>query len=101
MNQIQNETAFLKRLLVKKELRRMNKEEQKLKEYEKYLKEEAKKFRLTDEDLGNLYDCMWIMDTPPEIQQDFRETLKINNMDKWFHDLRDRLERVVVPELQT
>jgi len=76
-----------------------NKEEQKLKEYKKYLKEEAKKFKLTDEDLGNLYDCMWMMDTPKEINQDFRGTLKINNMDKWFNDLRNRLERVVVPEI--
>jgi len=73
-------------------------EEIKLEKYKKYLKEEAKKFRLTDEDLGNLYDCMWMMDTPKEINQDFKETLKINKMDKWFYDLRNRLEKVVVPE---
>ena len=75
------------------------KEKLKLEKYEKYLKEEAEKFRLTDEDLGNLYDCMWIMDTPKEINQDFRGTLKVNNMFEWFYDLRNRIEEIVVPEI--
>ncbi len=82
-------------------VRIMDKEEkEKIEKYRKYLKQEAEKFRLTSEDLGNLYDCMWMMDTPNEIHQDFRKTLKLNKMDKWFHDLMNRLERVVVPELK-
>jgi len=71
----------------------------KLKEYEKYLKEEADKFRLTSEDLGNLFDCMFMMNTPKEIGQDFGGTLKLNNMDKWYKDFHKRIEKVVVPEL--
>jgi len=75
------------------------KEKLKLEKYKKYLKEEAKKFRLTDDDLGNLYDCMWMMDTPKEINQDFQGTLKVNNMFEWFHNLRNRIEEIVVPEI--
>ena len=75
------------------------KENLKLEKYKIYLKEEAKKFRLTEKDLGNLYDCMWMMDTPKEINQDFQGTLKTNNMFEWFHDLRNRIEEIVVPEI--
>jgi len=74
-------------------------EKLKIKRYEEYLKVEAEKFRLTDEDLSNLYDCMRMMDTPKEINQDFRGTLKLNKIDKWFYDLRNRIERIVIPEL--
>jgi len=69
-----------------------------LKKYEKYLKKEAEKFKLTDEDLENLYDLMFIVDIPKEINQDFKKTLKINNMDEWFYDLRNRLEKIVAPK---
>ena len=73
--------------------------EKTIKEYKKYLDEEASKFRLTAEDLGNLFDLQFMIDTPKEVQQDFFGTLKLNNMDKWFTDFFKRIEKIVIPEL--
>lgn len=67
-----------------------------LKKYIKYLEIQAKKFRLSKEDLSNLYDLMNIVDNPPEIDIDFRKTLKMNKMDKWFYKLRGRIEDIVI-----
>ena len=76
-----------------------NEEEKKLEEYKKYLDEEAEKFRLTAKDLGNLFDLQFMVDTPKEVRQDFWETLRLNNMDKWFTDFFKRVENIVIPEL--
>ena len=75
------------------------KELDKLEKYKKYLGIEAEKFRLTAEDLGNLFDLFFMVDTPKEIQQDFKGTLKLNKMDKWFYDFHRRVEEIVIPEL--
>jgi hypothetical protein len=75
------------------------KKSEELKKYVKYLKEEAKKFRLTHQDLSNLYDLFYIVDCPYEIQIDFRKTLEINKMNKWFDDFHMRVEEIVIPEL--
>jgi hypothetical protein len=37
-----------------------------------------------------------MVDTPSEIDMDFRKTLKMNNMDKWFYDFQDRIEEAVL-----
>lgn len=73
--------------------------EKEMKEYKKRIKREAKKFKLTSTDLSNLYDLFYMVDTPPEISMDFRKTLKINNMDKWFNDFHIRIEKIIIPEL--
>ena len=70
-----------------------------LRKYKEYLKIESKKFKLTEEDLGNLYDLFFIIDTPKEINQDFMGTLKLNHLDKWFHNFHERIEKIVIPEL--
>jgi hypothetical protein len=65
-------------------------------EYEEHLRLEAEKFKLTAEDLSNLFDLFFMVDTPSEIDMDFRKTLKMNNMDKWFYDFQDRIEEAVL-----
>jgi hypothetical protein len=70
----------------------------------KYLKKRdalAKKLRLTGEDLANLYDLLYIADTPREIPFEFRATLKANNLFEWYKKLFEKVERIVVPELYT
>jgi len=68
-------------------------------DYKKHLKEEAEKFRLSSDDLSNLYDLLNIADTPKEIEMDFRGTLKTNNLDKWFKTFLNKIEKIVVPEI--
>jgi hypothetical protein len=68
--------------------------------YRKYLDKEAEKFKLTREDLSNLYDLFYMADNPPELNIDFKETLKLNKMDKWFYNFHRRIEDVVIPELK-
>ena len=70
-----------------------------MKEYNEHLVRESKKFRLTVEDLGNLFDLFFMIDNPPEFNIDFRKTLKINKMDKWFYKFHERIEEIVIPEL--
>lgn len=74
-------------------------EKEELKEYKEHLKREADKFKMSAEDLANLYDLMEIADTPSEIDFDFKITLKENKMLGWFKGFRERVERIVVPEL--
>lgn len=65
----------------------------KLKEYKEYLLKEAEKFRLTIEDLSNLYDLFYM------VEDGSYETIKLNKMQKWFHKFHQRIERIVIPEL--
>jgi len=65
-----------------------------MKKYKDYLKREAKKFKLTSEDLSNLYDFIYMID---DITFD---TLKLNKMDKWLFNLQHRIEKVIIPELK-
>lgn len=62
-----------------------------MKKYFKYLDREAKKFRLTQEDLSNLYDLFYMIES--------NETLKLNKMDKWADEFHQRIEKIVIPEL--
>ena len=64
-----------------------------LEKYKKYLNEEGSKFKLTGDDLSNLFDLHFI------ICEECKETLKINKMDKWFKDFFHSIEYIVVPEL--
>jgi hypothetical protein len=66
----------------------------------KFLEKEAKKFRLTVEDLHNLYDLLHIVDTPVEIHQDIQGTLKLNKMYEWVIRLRQRIEDLVIREIK-
>ena len=70
-----------------------------LEKYKKYLNEEGSKFKLTGDDLSNLFDLHFIVDTPKEVHQDFFETLKLNKMDEWFKDFFGRIENIILPEL--
>ena len=63
-----------------------------LKEYRKYLDKEAKKFKLTREDLSNLFDMFYMLD------DDTYRTIKLNKMGKWFNKFRERIEEIVIPE---
>ncbi|KKN35384.1 hypothetical protein LCGC14_0784110 [marine sediment metagenome] len=63
-----------------------------LKEYRKYLDKEAKKFKLTQEDLSNLFDMFYMLD------DDTYRTIKLNKMGKWFNKFRERIEEIVIPE---
>jgi len=69
------------------------KERENLKKYLEHLKEESKKFILTSEDLGNLFDLSSM------IGNDVYETLKLNNMDKWFDNFFQKIEKIILPEL--
>jgi hypothetical protein len=54
-----------------------------------------KEFKFTEEDLHNLYDVLDIA-TLSEI---FKDTLKLNKLDKWFWSFFNRLDAVVIPEI--
>lgn len=69
-----------------------------LKEYSKYLEEEAEKFRLDADDLSNLYDFMHMAETPSQLNIDLKETLKLNKMDKWYNKFFMRIEKIVITE---
>jgi len=64
-----------------------------LSKYRKYLDKEAKKFKISAEDLSNLYDCFYMID------DDTYQTFKLNKMKDWFDNLFMRIEKIVVPEL--
>jgi len=51
-------------------------------------------FELTNEDLHNLFDYFMMTDLIP-----ISDTLKLNNMDKWYDDFITRLGKKAVPEL--
>lgn len=65
-----------------------------LAEYDKEIRKKAKKFKIKPEDFHNLYDLFWITDG----FKDVTDTLKINNMDKWFYNFTARVERVLFSE---
>ena len=67
--------------------------EKKIEEYKKYLDEEALKFKLTAEDLGNLFDLHTM------VGNDVYKTLELNGLDKWFDDFFQKIEYIVIPEL--
>ncbi len=62
----------------------------------------AKKFKLSVEDIHNIYDIFWIIDTPFEIQKkmkiDFRKTLKMNGLLKWYRNFFQRLDDICLEE---
>lgn len=66
------------------------------KQYERKLNKTAKEFRLTALDLSNLYDLMDMADCPDEIHISMRRTIKLNKMDKWFYEFKDKLEDAVI-----
>jgi len=65
-----------------------------MKKYKDYLKREAKKFKLTSEDLSNLYDLFYMID------DNVYKITKLNLMDKWFLNFHKRIEKVIIPELK-
>ena len=64
-----------------------------LDEHNRKMKLCADKFKLTPEDLHNLYDLFYIVNW-----MDYND-LKLNKMDKWFEGFFTRVEEVVIPEL--
>ena len=74
---------------------KQKKKSKELKEYEKYLEEEASKFRLTVEDLSNLTDLGMMI--PAWVVEDI---LKPNKMDKWFWKFFNRIEDITLTELK-
>lgn len=73
-----------------------NKTKEELKEYLEYLEVEAHKFKLSTDDLSNLFDLFEMIDTPSEMCINLRETLKLNKMDKWFNEFRSKVENIVI-----
>ncbi len=65
-----------------------------MKEYNKYLEKESKEFRLTSKDLSNLYDLFYMVD------DNTMKTIKLNKMYEWFAEFHERVEKIVLPELQ-
>lgn len=63
--------------------------------YNKHLIKEAKKFRLTPEDLSNLTDLGMMI--PAWFVKD---VLKPNKMDKWFWDFFGRIEKITLKEMK-
>ena len=66
-----------------------------LEEYDREIREKAKKFKLKPEDFHNLYDLFWMVNSPePKVM----DILKLNKMDKWFSNFTARVERVLFDE---
>ncbi len=74
----------------KGEIRKITRKE--LLEYDNQVKRRAKRFRLTPTDFHNLYDLFWMAN------KDLWKTLKINKMDKWFHNFTYGVERILFTE---
>jgi len=66
-----------------------------LEEYNKEILEKAKNFKLKPKDFHNLYDLFWMVNSP---ESNVADTLKLNNMDKWFYDFTARIERILFDE---
>lgn len=64
-----------------------------MKEYNKSLEREAKKFKLTSEDLSNLTDLNYMAMTPA-----LAETLTLNHMDKWYNKFFGRIEKITLKD---
>ena len=65
-----------------------------LEEYDKDVREKSKRFKLKPEDFHNLYDLFWIVTS----ESDIIDTLKLNKMDKWFHNFTVKVERILFDE---
>lgn len=76
----------------KDKLKFTKEQEKGMKEYLKYLEKAGKNFKLTAEDLGNLYDLFSMVET------EFMSTFKLNKIDKWFGEFFDRLDKIVISE---
>lgn len=66
-----------------------------LKKYQEHLKQEAKKFKLTADDLTNLTDL--------ELMMPFwfvEKVLKPNKLKKWFLEFFAKIEKITLPELK-
>ena len=77
------------------------------KEFDKWMLNQkvlADNFKLSPLDIHNLYDIFWIIDTPWEIQKkmqiDFRKTLKINGLLKWYREFFMKLDEICLDELK-
>jgi len=57
-----------------------------MKEYNKQVEDDTKRFKLTAEDLHNLYDLFCIVDDGA-----LEDTLKLNKMDKWFFKFQGKV----------
>jgi len=62
---------------------------EKLKEYREYLDKEAVKFKLTGNDLTNLFDLFYFVDD---------NILEDNSMKEWADEFLYRLSKVVIKE---
>jgi DNA replicative helicase MCM subunit Mcm2 (Cdc46/Mcm family) len=62
-------------------------------EYNKKVEKQAKDFRLSSEDLHNLFDLLDM------ISPEYDKTLELNNMLKWFNDLYQKIGKIIVPEV--
>ena len=74
----------------------MNKTKYDLEAYKKFLDKNAKTFKLSGEDLSNLFDVLTMMDTPDEVCMSIRKTLQLNKLDEWFYKFKKRVEDVVI-----
>lgn len=76
------------------------KHEKDMKKYLKHLKDSAANFGLTAMDLSNLYDLLYMLDTPWEIQKklkmDLHSTLKANNMLTWYRKFFAKLDDIIL-----
>jgi hypothetical protein len=63
-----------------------------MEEYIEFLDEAAKNFKLTQTDLSNLFDLFYMV-TP-----EYESTLKLNKMDKWFKELFNKLDEIVLAD---
>ena len=77
-------------------MKKLNKKD--MKKWWKVQEQKAKEFKLTAEDLHNLMDLFYMVDNPPEMQINFRKTLKLNKMDKWFNKLFGKIEDICLDE---
>ena len=64
----------------------------------------ADKFKLSVNDIHNLYDVFYIIDMPFDVlskmKVDFRRTLKINGLLSWYRDFFTRLDKICLDELE-
>lgn len=64
----------------------MNKEQ-----YNKIIREEAKKFKITAEDLHNLFDMFYMIDYG---------TLRANNMLDWANNFSGKLDKIILCDIK-
>jgi len=75
------------------------------KKWLKHQEELAKEFKLSVEDIHNLYDCFNIIKimnikVQMEMKVDFRKTLKVNGLLEWFREFMQRLDDICLSELK-